>query len=232
MPHSDGTGRTALLLIEPAPYTHRRLRQALEAAGYLIDQVHTAEAALPRIATRPPAIIMLDAACASDREAPLSGLRAATAAPIVVLSAGADEAARIRALDAGANDYVTPAISPGELLARLRACLRRATEASGRQIWSCGEGLTVDLAQRSVTRAGVKVPLSPTEFDLLALLVRNAGRLMTHRQLLMEVWGPAHRHDIQYLRVYIGHLRQKLGAGFATCLRTEPGVGYRLEQEG
>jgi two-component system KDP operon response regulator KdpE len=155
-------------------------------------------------------------------------LRRFYALPVIVLSARDRAAEKIAALDAGANDYVEKPFDIGELLARLRAALR--IEAGGRdQVMVFNNPpLEVDLTRRIVRVDGAAVGLTPREYDLLALLVRNADRVITHRQLLTAVWGPAHTADVQYLRVYIGHLRQKLGQAAGALLSTEPGVGYRL----
>jgi len=134
----------------------------------------------------------------------------------------------VRALDNGADDYVQKPFATAELLARIRACLRRALVGDGVVApWEAG-GLMVDLQRRIVRAQGTEVMLTPREYDLLAMLVRNAGRVITHRQLLSTVWGPAHASDVQYLRVYVAHLRQKLGAAAAGLIRTEAGIGYRL----
>ena len=155
-------------------------------------------------------------------------LRAFSRVPVVVVSARDREEEKIRALDAGADDFVEKPFALGELLARLRACLRRGlSEEGAAEPWRATD-VEVDLVRRRVTVAGAEVALSPREFALLALLVRNAGRVVTHRQLLTSVWGSAHGDDVQYLRVYIGHLRGKLGASGAGLIRTEAGIGYRL----
>ena len=157
-------------------------------------------------------------------------LRAITAAPVLVVSARDREAEKIRALDGGADDYVEKPFVVGELLARLRACLRRTIKEEGADaVWHRGE-VEIDLIRRRVRVAGEVVTFTPLEYDLLAALARNAGRVMTHRQLLTTVWGKAHADDVQYLRVYIGHIRQKLGAAGNELVGTEPGVGYRFAE--
>jgi two-component system KDP operon response regulator KdpE len=155
-------------------------------------------------------------------------LRRFCEAPVIVLSARDRSPEKITALDSGANDYVEKPFDIGELLARIRAALR--VEAGGREqtMVFVNPPLEVDLLRRLVRVDGVPVALTPREYDLLALLVRNADRVLTHRQLLTAVWGPAHSADVQYLRVYVGHLRQKLGTAAGMHLVTEPGVGYRL----
>ena len=164
------------------------------------------------------------------REA-LARLRAFSSVPVIVLSARNREAEKIAALDEGADDYVEKPFGLGELLARLRTALRRQADpkpggAPGTPLRA--GPVTLDDEARLVRVAGAQVQLSPREYALLDALMRNPGRVLTHRQLLVSVWGPAHAHDVQYLRVYIGHLRQKLGAEAAAMIATEPAIGYRL----
>jgi len=157
----------------------------------------------------------------------LSRLRAWSAVPVLILSARDQEAEKVAALDSGADDYVEKPFSVAELLARIRVALRHAQPGALAAERFTHAGLDVDLALRLVRIDGAPVALSPREYELLALLVRNAGRVMTHRHLLTSVWGPAHVGDVQYLRVYVGHLRQKLGNA-GRLIGTEAGVGYRL----
>ena len=166
-----------------------------------------------------------------DGQEALSRLRAFSAVPVIVVSAREREAEKIMALDGGADDYVEKPFSIGELLARVRAALRHGRAQEGAAEVYQADGLVVDLARRIVAADGAPVVLSPREYDLLALLARNAGRVLTHRQLLTAVWGPAHVQDVQYLRVYVGHLRQKLGPAGTRLIATEPGVGYRLLED-
>ncbi len=162
-----------------------------------------------------------------DGQAVLQRLRAFSTVPVIVLSARDRAAEKITALDAGANDYVEKPFDVGELLARVRAALRgRPGHAADETPFRSG-ALEVDAERRLVHVAGAPITLSPREYSLLALLTRSAGRVLTHGQLLTAVWGPAHADDVQYLRVYVGHLRQKLGEAGRLIL-TEPGVGYRL----
>jgi len=147
--------------------------------------------------------------------------------PVIVLSARDREAEKIAALDSGADDYMEKPFAVGELLARLRAALRHRLAQDGAAEAFRAGGLEVDLLRRRVRVEGAPIALSPREYALLALLVRNVGKVLTHRHLLAAVWGPAHTEDVQYLRVYIGHLRQKLGLA-AASIGTEPGIGYRL----
>ena len=164
-----------------------------------------------------------------DGQEVLARLRAFSRVPVIVLSARDRAAEKIAALDAGADDYVEKPFDVGELLARIRAALRHGRAQEGVQEGFSHGPLAVDLARREVRAEGAPVALSPREYALLALLVRHAGRVVTHRQILTAVWGPAHVEDVQYLRVYIGQLRHKLGAAAGGLIRTEAGVGYRLE---
>ena len=218
-----------ILVVDDEPQMHRFLKPALEAAGYRTLRADTAAEGLRLAAARAPDAVLLDLGLPDmDGQDALLRLRAFSAAPVLVLSARDREAEKIRALDAGADDYVEKPFGVGELLARIRAALRHVRAQGGvPEVWQAG-GVAVDLARRQVSAAGVPVQLSPREYELLALMVGNAGRVMTHRQLLTAVWGPANVEDVQYLRVYIGHLRQKLGPSGARLIATEPGVGYRL----
>jgi two-component system, OmpR family, KDP operon response regulator KdpE len=218
-----------ILVIDDEPQIHRFLRPALEAAGYRIEQAMDAANGLRLAASRAPEVILLDLGLPDlDGQEVLRRLRAFSAVPVIVLSARDREAEKIAALDAGADDYVEKPFAVGELLARIRAALRHVRTRDGvAEIWH-GEGVAVDLVHRRVTVGDAPVQLSPREYDLLSLLVRNVDRVLTHRQLLTAVWGPAHVDDVQYLRVYVGQLRQKLGPAGVRLIATEPGVGYRL----
>ena len=218
-----------VLVIDDEPQMHRFLKPALEAAGYSTLRADTAAEGLRLIAARSPDLVLLDLGLPDlDGQEALRWLRQFSAAPVIVVSARDRETEKIEALDSGADDYVEKPFGVGELLARVRAALRHARAQGGvPETWR-GAGLEVDLALRRVTASGLAVQLSPREYDLLAMLVQNAGRVMMHKQLLTAVWGPAHADDVQYLRVYVGHLRQKLGAEAGRLIATEPGVGYRL----
>lgn len=218
-----------ILVVDDEPQIHRFLRPALEAAGYLVERADTAGEGLRLAAVRAPAIVLLDLGLPDmDGQQALVRLRAVTQAPIIIVSARDQEAEKVQALDSGADDYVEKPFAMGELLARVRACLRRAlAEQGAAQPWR-QRGVEVDLLRRRVMVNGDDVALSVREYDLLAMLVRNAGRVLTHRQLLTAVWGPGHAEDVQYLRVYVGHLRQKLGPAGAGLIATETGIGYRL----
>ena len=223
---------TRVLVIDDEPQIHRFLRPALEGAGYAVERAETAADGLRLAATRSPSLVLLDLGLPDmDGQDVLRQLRSGSAVPVVILSARDRDAEKVEALDNGADDYVEKPFSVAELLARIRAALRHARPANGRASEHFTAGaLEVDMARRTVKVAGEPVQLSPLEYSLLTLLARDAGRVLTHRQLLTGVWGPAHVHDVQYLRVYVGHLRQKLGLA-AHLLATEPGVGYRLLEE-
>jgi two-component system KDP operon response regulator KdpE len=163
----------------------------------------------------------------------IAKLRIWSKVPIIVLSARDREAEKIAALDLGADDYVNKPFGIGELMARLRTALRHAMQTAGEMSKVVTGELVIDIAAHSVTRAGIPTKLTPKEFDLLTLLARNAGRVVTHRQILTAVWGPAHTEDLQYLRVFIGQLRQKLKGETdePDFIQTESGIGYRLVQQ-
>jgi two-component system KDP operon response regulator KdpE len=222
-----------VLVVDDEPQIHRFLGPALEAAGYEPLRAETAAAGLRLAAERSPALVLLDLGLPDmDGKLVIPRLRAFSSAPVVVLSARDQELEKVAALDAGADDYVEKPFALGELLARVRAALRRARAASGREaaepLVRVG-ALELDLARRIArVDGGEPLHLTPREWDLIAALAQaGAGRVVTQRQLLTAVWGPAHAEDAQYLRVYIGHLRQKLGEA-ARLIRTEPGIGYRF----
>ncbi len=222
-----------VLVVDDEPQIHRFLHPALEAAGYAPLRADTAAEGLRLAASRAPDAVLLDLGLPDmDGQDALVRLRAFSTVPVIVLSARDREAEKIRALDGGADDYIEKPFGVGELMARIRAALRHARAQEGVAEVFRAWGVEVDLARRQVAVAGAPVQLSPREYELLSLLVRNAGRVMTHRQLLTAVWGPAHADDVQYLRVYVGHLRQKLGPAGARLIATEPGVGYRMAEPG
>jgi two-component system, OmpR family, KDP operon response regulator KdpE len=219
-----------ILVIDDETQIHRFLKPALEAAGYEVERAETAAEGLRLAAGRAPDAVLLDLGLPDmDGQEVLQRLRAFSEVPVLVLSAREREAEKIAALDGGADDYLEKPFGVGELLARLRASLRRRLMQQGAQPVFTAGPLTVDLLKHEVRVAGALMVLSRREFDLLAMLVRNPGRVMTHRQLLVAVWGPAHVEDVQYLRVYIGQLRHKLGEA-AELITTEPGIGYRLRE--
>lgn len=222
--------RPRILVIDDEPQIHRFLGPALDAAGYEPVRADTAADGLREMARRAPDAVVLDLGLPDlDGKAALAKARAFYEGPILILSARDRETEKIDALDLGADDYVEKPFGVGELLARLRVALRHRLRADGAEPVVVAGDLTVDLVKRLVTRAGEAVRLSPREYDLLAQLVRGAGKVVTHRQLLTAVWGPAHEADVQYLRVFIGQLRQKIEPDPAapSLILTEPGVGYR-----
>ncbi len=197
--------------------------------GYDVDVAATAEAALAAAAARPPDALILDVLLPDGRGTDLCReLRQWSAAPILVLSAVGDDAEKIAALDAGADDYVTKPFNVDELTARLRAALRRSAPTQAR-VLEAGD-LRIDFEKRLVTVRGQAVSLTPTEYDLLRLLAQNDGKLLTHPTILREVWGPRYREESNYLHVYVSHLRRKIEADPARprYLLTVPGVGYRF----
>lgn len=226
--------RARILIVDDEPPIVRFLRPSLMAAGYDVLDAQTAAEALKLASERAPDALLLDLGLPDlDGKEVIQRLRAFTQAPIIVISARDRETEKIAALDLGADDYVDKPFAIGELLARLRAAFRHASRASGEQTRFEAAGLVVDLAAHTVLRDGQVVRLTPKEFDLLAILVRHAGRVVTHAQILTAVWGPAHTHDVQYLRVFIGQLRGKLGQVEKEfrLISTEPGIGYRLTDE-
>ncbi len=220
------------LLIEDEPQIRRFVRIALEEEGWHVQEAATMNRGLIDAGTRKPDLVILDLGLPDgDGIDLIADLRSWSSVPVIVLSARVGEDQKIRALDAGADDYLTKPFGVGELLARVRAMLRRrrapGQDAAG--IVQFGD-VRVDQRDRLVTRAGQMVHLTPTEFRLLAILVNNAGRVVTAPQLLREVWGPSNSENGHYLRIYMGHLRQKLERDPAqpVHLLTETGVGYRL----
>jgi len=218
-----------VLVVDDEPHILRALKTNLRGAGYQVETAATAGEALSSAAIRPPEAIILDLVLPDGRGTDVCReLRTWSAVPVIVLSAVGDEQEKVAALDAGADDYVTKPFGMDELLARLRAALRRAGPP-GEPVVEVGE-LTVDLDKRSVTFGGEPVTLTPIEFDLLRLLVQNEGKLMTHPTILREVWGPAYREESHYLHVYVSQLRHKIEPDPTRprYLLTEPGAGYRL----
>jgi two-component system KDP operon response regulator KdpE len=219
-----------ILVIDDEPQIHRFLGPALDAAGYEPVRADTAAEGLREIARKPPDAVVLDLGLPDmDGKQALEKARAFYAGPIIILSARDKETEKIDALDLGADDYVEKPFGVGELLARLRVAMRHRLQEEGAEPIVTAGDLTIDLVKRWVTRGGEPLRLSPREYDLLAQLVRGSGKVVTHRQLLTAVWGPAHEQDVQYLRVFVGQLRQKIEPDPAApaLILTEPGVGYR-----
>ena len=224
-----------VLIVEDEAPLRRFLRAALVAQGYRLVEAETASEGLQRATEHNPDIVLLDLGLPDgDGLDVTSRLREWTGVPIIVLSARGQERDKVQALDVGADDYLTKPFGTSELLARIRVALRRVAERTPTQepVVSLGE-VTVDLARRLVTRAGKPVHLTPHEYKLLTTLLKYAGKVVTHKQLLKEVWGPQAVSQTHYLRVYMAQLRQKLEAAPARprYLTTEPGVGYRLRSE-
>ncbi|MHB1217273.1 MAG: response regulator [Alphaproteobacteria bacterium] len=220
-----------VLVVDDEKPIRRLLRTALSAEGYDVIEAEDGNAALVAAAKQKPDAVLLDLGLPDlDGIEVLGRLREWSPVPVLVLTARDAEAQKVAALDAGADDYVTKPFGMGELLARLRAALRHRLQQEGAPPVFRAGALSVDLTRRAVAMDGTEVKLSPKEYDLLRVLVRNAGRVLTHQMLLKEVWGPAHVHDTPYLRVYVRQLRQKLGddAAAPTLIVSEPGVGYRL----
>ena len=224
--------RKLILVVDDEPQIHRFLRPALEASGFEVAMAQDAAGFLRLAAARVPDAVLLDLGLPDmDGKEALARLRAFSAIPVIVLSARNREAEKIAAFDQGADDYVEKPFGLGELLARLRTVLRRQAGEKDQRVQDTtleAGPVRLDAEAHQVRVAGAAVPLTPREYALLHLLMRNPGRVLTHRQLLVSIWGPAHVHDVQYLRVYVGHLRQKLGAAAAAMIATEPGIGYRL----
>ena len=227
-----------VVVIEDEPQIRRFVRTALEAEGWQVYEAESASKGLREAGTRKPDLLVLDLGLPDgDGLDLIRDVRGWSTVPIIVLSARTDEADKIAALDAGADDYLTKPFGLGELLARVRANLRRPREvmADGRagddesSVFCFGD-VQVDRHARLVRRADAEVHLTRTEYRLLSVLITNAGRVLTHRQLLREVWGPSHADQSHYLRIYMGHLRQKLEIDPTQPqhLLTETGVGYRL----
>ena len=222
--------RPRILVIDDEPQIHRFLGPALDAVGYDHVRADTAAAGLKELARKAPDAVVLDLGLPDlDGKDALAKARGFYQGPIIVLSARDKETEKIDALDAGADDYVEKPFGVGELLARLRVALRHRLRDEGAEPVVEAGDLRIDLIKRLVTRKGEPIRLSRREYDLLAQLVRGAGKVMTHRQLLTAIWGPAHEQDVQYLRVFVGQLRQKIEPEPAQpqLIVTEPGVGYR-----
>jgi two-component system KDP operon response regulator KdpE len=218
-----------ILVVDDEPQIRRALDIALRGHGYEVLLAEQSAAALVQLGSSPPDLVILDLMLPDlDGLSLLRELRSWSDIPVIVLSARGEEATKIEALDLGADDYLTKPFGIGELLARVRALLRRGKEAPPPTM-AFGE-IGIDLASHRVTRNGREVHLTPTEFDLLAALAHNQGKLMTHRQLLQQVWGSYATENVQQLRVYISYLRTKLERDphAPALILTEPGVGYRL----
>ena len=220
-----------VLIVDDEPPIRRFLRTSLAAQDYAVIEAASGAEALRAMASEAPDLVILDLGLPDmNGTEVIRAIRGTSPVPIIVLSVRNDERGKVEALDLGADDYVTKPFGMEELVARIRTALRHRLQEKGEPAIFVAGDLSVDLVRRIVKRAGAEVKLSPKEYDLLRLLVENAGKVLTHRHLLAEIWGPAHTEDAQYLRVFIRNLRHKLEADPArpALILTEPGVGYRL----
>jgi len=227
------SGGPQVLVVDDEAQIVRGLKVILRREGYDVEAAETKAEALDAVSVRPPDAMVLDLVLPDGSGVEVCReVRSWSQLPIIVLSALGDEREKVKALDAGADDYVTKPFGTDELLARLRAVLRRAGEGDAEPVLTIGD-LELDLAGHRVTRNGQEVHLTPLEFDLLRVLAQNRGRLVTHSQLLREVWGPAYQTETHYLRVHMTHIRAKIeiDTSHTRYLITEPGVGYRLWDE-
>ena len=221
-----------MLVVDDERQILRALRVILRDAGYEVTTAETAEQALDTLALRPPEAAILDLILPDGNGVDVCrSIREWSEMPVIVLSAVGDEAEKVRALEAGADDYVTKPFGTGELIARLRAALRRAGRSEAEEPVLRADGLELDLTAHRVRVNGDEVHLTPTEYELLRVLMQNRGRLLTHRALLGQVWGPAYEDDTQVLRVHVANLRRKIEPDPCSPrhVRTDPGIGYRFE---
>jgi two-component system KDP operon response regulator KdpE len=227
------SGKTRALVVDDEAAILRFLKPALEANNYEMNSAATVAEAVKRIAADAPDIVLLDLGLADgDGKDVIRKVREWSDVPIIVLSARDREAEKIDSLDLGADDYVNKPFNVGELMARMRTALRHRMQRKAETPLLRVGDLEVDSVRRRVMRAGAEIKLTPKEFELLSFLARNAGRVVTHRQILAAVWGAAHTEDTQYLRVYIGQLRQKVEKqpDDPQIILTEPGIGYRMSE--
>ncbi|MDJ0450411.1 response regulator [Methylocystis sp. JR02] len=221
-----------VLIVDDEPQIRRVLRPSLIASGYEVREAASGDEALARVSESMPDLVILDLGLPDmEGKETLRKLRLMTTkTPVIILSARERESEKIAALDLGANDYVEKPFAMGELLARIRAALRLARGAGAEPAIVTAGALCVDIPKRLVTKNGQTLHLTPREFDLLTILARNAGRPLTHREILRTVWGASHQDDVQYLRVFIGQLRAKIEDDPATprIVLTETGIGYRF----
>ncbi len=225
------TANTRVLIVDDEPAILKFLRPALEANDYDIDVAGSVAEAKRLIASKSPDIVVLDLGLPDgDGKEVIKSVREWSDVPIIVLSARDRETEKIDALDLGADDYVNKPFSVGELLARMRTATRHRMQRKSETAVFTVADLEIDNVRHRILRAGAEVKLTPKEFDLLSFLARHAGKVLTHRHILTAVWGPAHTEDTQYLRVYIGQLRQKIEvkADDPRIIVTEPGIGYRV----
>jgi two-component system KDP operon response regulator KdpE len=227
------TAKSRVLVVDDEAAILRFLKPALEANGYEMASTATVADAVKRIAAEAPDIVLLDLGLADgDGKDVIRRVREWSDVPVIVLSAREREAEKIESLDLGADDYVNKPFNVGELMARMRAALRHRMQRNAETPVLRVRDLEIDAVRHKATRTGVELKLTPKEFELLSFLAKNAGRVLTHRQILSAVWGIAHTADTQYLRVYIGQLRQKIEerADAPQIILTEPGVGYLITE--
>jgi two-component system, OmpR family, KDP operon response regulator KdpE len=227
--------RTTILIVDDEPAIRRLLRTSLTAQSFAVVEAENAKAAVAAVARDKPDLAILDLGLPDmDGIELIRRLRVSGDLPILVVSVRDDERGKVAALDLGADDYITKPFGTQELIARVRTALRHRFQAQGEQPVFASGDLSVDLVRRTVKLRGREIKLSPREYDVLTLLVTHAGKVLTHRQILTRVWGPAHAEDAQYLRVAIRSLRQKIEADPAQpqFIQTESGVGYRLRTPG
>lgn len=225
--------QSRILVVDDEPQIQRFLKPSLTAAGYEVVEAATGAEALKAVATRAPDLVILDLGLPDmDGKEVIASLRGWSDIPVIILSARDREAEKIAALDLGADDYVEKPFGIGELTARIRTALRHRGRSEAIPAAMTVDDLTIDPVRRLVSRGGESVHLTPKEYDLLLLLARHAGRVVTHKTLLTTIWGPAHGDDLHYLRVFIGQLRQKIERDPTQprIVRTEPGVGYRMTE--
>jgi two-component system KDP operon response regulator KdpE len=221
-----------VLVVDDEHQIVRGLKVVLRKAGFAVEAAATKEEALDAVSVRPPDVLVLDLVLPDGSGVEVAQeIRRWSELPILVLSAVGDEREKVRALDAGADDYITKPFGSDELTARLRALLRRSAVGASAPVVEAGD-LRIDLAAHTVSRDGAEVHLTPIEFDLLAALARHLGKLVTHRQLLHEVWGPGFENELHYLRVHVAHIRGKIepDPSRPRYLLTDSGVGYRLRE--
>lgn len=229
-----GDRRNRVLIIDDEGPIRKFLRVSLTARDFDIEEAATGYEGISQTAKYRPDLVLLDLGLPDmDGKQVIAGLRDWTQVPIIVLSVRDQEQDKIAALDAGADDYVTKPFSIGELLARIRVSLRRSLAEENEPVITCGD-LAVDLHSRMVTMRGQEIKLTPNEYEILKVLIKHAGRVLTHRQILHAVWGSQYGSDTQYVRVYIGQLRRKIEDDSARpqYILTESGVGYRLSHPG
>lgn len=219
-----------VLVIDDEPQICKLLRVSMKAQDYQVEEASTGQEGIERAALFKPDILIVDLGLPDmDGKDVVKRIREWMQAPIIVLTARDEEQDKIEALDAGADDYVTKPFGMGELLARMRVCLRRMSADDQEPVLTAG-GLAVDLVQRRVTVDGREIKLTPTEYEIIKVMVQHAGRVLTHKQLLKAVWGSSYNEDTHYVRVYVGQLRRKIEADSAQpkYIITESGIGYRL----